>query len=54
MFIAITCLLFAGTQFLFGIMESGEEGEPNWFSAIPLALLGCSYAMYSCVLIPSI
>lgn len=46
--------MFAITQFMFGFMESGEAGEPNWYSAIPLVGLGCSYAMYSCVLIPSV
>lgn len=54
MFILLTCGLFAVTQFIFGIMQNGESGSPNWFSAIPLIMLGGAYAMYSCVLIPSV
>ncbi|CAK74433.1 unnamed protein product (macronuclear) [Paramecium tetraurelia] len=53
-FILITCVLFTLTHFAFGIMPNGEHGSPNWFSIIPLMFLGSSFALYSCVLIPSI
>ncbi|CAD8068369.1 unnamed protein product [Paramecium primaurelia] len=52
--ILITCILFTLTHFAFGIMPNGKHGQPNWFSVIPLMLLGSNYALYSCVLIPSI
>ncbi|CAD8084472.1 unnamed protein product [Paramecium primaurelia] len=53
-FILITCVLFTLTHFTFGMMPNGQHGQPNWFSVIPLMFLGSSYALYSCVLIPSI
>lgn len=54
LFIMATCVMFSITHLLFGLLESGEDGKPNWFSVIPFALLGSCYTLYSCILIPSI
>lgn len=50
----LTCILFALTHFSFGIMKGGSDENPNWFATIPLLFLGSNYALYSCVLIPSV
>jgi MFS family permease len=52
--IIITCIIFSITHFLLGFMKAGHEGEPNYFSLIPLVMLGSCYSMYCCILIPSI
>lgn len=50
----LTTFLFSATHLTFGLMGSGEGEEANWFATIPLIFLGSSYALYSCVMIPSI
>jgi hypothetical protein len=53
-FMLLTTFLFSLTHLAFGLMGGGKNEQPNWFASIPLLFLGSSYALYSCVLIPSI
>ncbi|CAD8173510.1 unnamed protein product [Paramecium octaurelia] len=54
LFILATCVSYILTHFLFGIMKSNHEGNPNYVSIIPLILLGLSYSMYCCIIIPTV
>lgn len=64
LFIIIACLSFTSSMFFFGVLPSGEEESPNMASILPLTLLGSififlifkgiSFALYSCVIVPSV
>ena len=53
-FIIVTCCTFIASHILFGTLPTGSKKFPNYYSIIPLLLLGSSFALYSCAILTCI